>query len=325
MLLRDATPAERDDCLALTHGLWADGLDLPAYRDTIATVMSGDWAREGGYRFLVLVEDDQPRPLGCMKLYRFRALLDGEEITVGGIGAVFTPPENRGRGIAQAMLSRAHDVMTERGDAVSLLFSEIGADLYARSGYRELPSHHVRIEIPADGAAPAGLERMSRDAIEAVAAIRDAEDRKEGFSLLRDHSYWRFLLSRASYPTLHLGAEAWESRIMMAGQDGYLWSHFGGAHDGAQARILEFGERKPGAALSFLLDDFFAECRKRDATTAEAWMTSSRLARDARLAALATPVSPAGVVTMWLPLDEARAGALTLQEPSVAFHLTDLF
>jgi hypothetical protein len=64
MLLRDATPAERDDWLEMTHGLWADGLDLSAYRDTIATQMSCDWARGGGYRFLVLVDDAGPRPLG---------------------------------------------------------------------------------------------------------------------------------------------------------------------------------------------------------------------------------------------------------------------
>ena len=325
MLLRDATPAERDDCLEWTHGLWADGLDLPSYRDTIATVMSGDWARDGGYRFLVLVDEPEGRPVGCMKLYRFRALLDGEGIAVGGIGAVFTPPENRGRGIASAMLARAHAIMKERGDAVSLLFSEIGAALYARSGYRELPAHHVRIEVPAGGEQHPGVTRMGREAIEAVAAIRDAEDRQAGFTLLRDPAYWRFILSRASYPTLHLGPGAWESRVTMARRDGYLWSQFGGAHDGGQARILEFGETEPGVALPELLDEFFAECRKRRIGTAEAWMTASRLERDGRLASLASPVRPPSVVTMWLPLDSRRAEALKARERSVAFHLTDLF
>jgi hypothetical protein len=223
------------------------------------------------------------------------------------------------------MLSHAHAIMKERGDAVSLLFSEIGAALYARAGYRELPAHHVRVDVPAGGKPPAGMARMGRDAIETVAAIRDAEDRRGGFTLLRDHDYWRFILSRASYPTLHLGADAWESRVMMAGKDGYLWSQFGGAHDGAQARILELGEVTPGRTLPGLLDEFFTECRRRRIGTAEAWMTPMLLERDGRLAALASLVEPPAVVTMWLPLSDDRAGLLRARESSVAFHLTDLF
>jgi predicted N-acetyltransferase YhbS len=309
----------------MTHGLWADGLDRSAYRDAIATQMSGDWSRSGGYRFLVLVDETEPGPLGCLKLYRFRARLSGEEIAVGGIGAVFTPLERRGRGIASAMLSRAHAIMKERGDAVSLLFSEIGAAYYARAGYRELPAHHVRIEVPAGGEPPVGVTRMGRDAIETVAAIRDAEDRGAGFTLLRDPEYWRFILSRASYPTLFLGPDAWESRVMMSGRNGYLWSQFGGAHDGARARILELGEIEPGHTLPGLLDEFFAECRRRRIGTAEARLTPAQLRRDPRVGALASPVEPPAAVTMWLPLGTDRDESLEVQERSVAFHLTDLF
>lgn len=325
MILRDAAPGERDAILRMTHDLWADGLDLPAYRDLTATLMGSDWARGGGYRFLVLADDADPRPLGAMKLYRFGARLGGKEIAVGGIGAVFTPPDRRRRGIASAMLSQAHAIMRERGDAVSLLFSEIGAAYYARAGYRELAAHHVRMWVPPGSGAPASVTRMGRAGIATVARLHEAEDRRGVFALIRDEAYWNFILTRASYPTLFLGPGAWESRVMMAGERGYLWSQFGGAHDGTRARVLELGEADPGEALPALLDEFFAECRQRRIETAEAWLPPALLARDGRLATLATPVRPPAVVTMWLPLDGSLADSLIAGERSVTFLLTDLF
>ena len=325
MNLRDARPVEIDQVLAHTHALWSDGLALPAYREYIATLMGSEWARQDGgrYRFLVLLEDGEI--LSGLKLYRFSARLDGEAISAGGVGAVFTPLSHRGRGHAAAMLSMAHQMMAERGDSLSLLFSEIGATYYERHGYSRLPAHHVRIRIPDEARPAPGVRRMKKPDLDLLIRIREREDAGASFALVRDRPYWSFLLARVSMPTLWLGADAWESRIMVAEGAGYLWGLFGGAHDGAAARILEFGESAPGTALPALLDDFFAECRRRGVAEVEAWLPAALEARDPRLAALLTRVDPPPVVPMWRPLDDEAGRDMELHRTAVAFLLTDLY
>ncbi|HEY3176403.1 MAG TPA: GNAT family N-acetyltransferase [Candidatus Polarisedimenticolia bacterium] len=329
MLLRDADPAEIDQILSHTHALWSDGLEPAAYREFIATLMASDWAKEGGgnYRFLVLADEATGEVAAATKLYRFAARLDGDLVPVGGVGAVFTLPHARRRGHAADLISQAHTIMAGRGDVLSLLYSEIGAGYYARLGYRELAPHAVRIQVPERGRPAAGLRPMHRGELDEVVRIREKEDAAASFCLARDHACWKYLLARASYPTLHLGREIWEKRLMLAeGGSGYLWAHFGKDHLGAGARLLEFGERAPGAALTALLDDLFDECRRRGVAEVEAWLPPALAERDPRLCgALVAPVEPSPVVPMWFPLDREAAADLERHASAAALHLTDVF
>ena len=336
MELRDASSAEIDGILSGTHALWSDGLDPDAYGDFIRTLMATDWARQGGYRFLVLIGDRGGAPLAGMKLYRFTARLGGEAITVGGIGAVFTPPELRRHGHAATMLRMSHAIMAERGDRLSLLFSEIGAGYYSRLGYLTMDARPARLVVPPEPAVratppPAPLQRMHRNDLDRIMALRDDGDAGSPFALTRDRTYWKYLLARASYPTLALGRERWESRLMMAGRHGYLWSLFGDTHEGSSAKLLEFAEAEPGAALPALLDDFHDECRRRGATHADVWNTDRWMRADPRLAASpATQHEPAAAlppsaVPMWLPLDLAAGAAMERAAGSALLQLTDLF
>jgi len=339
MILRDARPDEIDLILAHTHALWADGLELDSYREYIRTLMQSHWARRGDrrYRFMVLADEAGAGVVGGMKLYRFAARLDEDPLFCGGIGAVFTLRQHRGRGHAAQMIRRAHEIMAQRGDSLSLLFSEIGSVYYARLGYRVLPSHAVRIEVPAGAGAPSAAagkpaeapRRMHRGELDTVIRIREKEDSSSAFALTRDRDYWQHLLARASYPTLWLGAEAWESRLMLLGtgeQAGYLWACFGSEHSGSGGRILEMGEMQPGTALPALLDDLFQECRRRGVSAVEAWIPSAIATRDPRLAPpAATSVEPPQVVPMWLPFDAEAAFDLGRHEQAARFHLSDLF
>lgn len=315
--------------LSHTHALWSDGLDPSSYRGYIGALMASDWARQGerNYRFLVLVDEDTGRIVASMKLYRFTARLDDRLLSAGGIGAVFTLPEARRKGLAARMLSMAHSIMAERGDALSILHSEIGAPYYARLGYRELAAHAVRIRVPACGGAASAVRPMLRDQLGAVIRIRDKEDAAAAFALVRDRAYWEYLLARASYPTVHLGRERWEEPLMLTPDgSGYLWAHLGRDHLGARARLLEFGENEPGSALPALLDDLFEECHRRGINEIEAWLGPAQAAREVRLAgALVTRVGPPRVVPMWFPLNEKAAADLARHGAAVALHLTDVF
>lgn len=329
MNLRDAGPDEIAEVLSHTHALWADGLEMDAYADFIATLMASEWAKAGerNYRFLVLTDDVAGDVAAAVKLYRFAARLEGRLIHVGGIGAVFTLPHARRRGYAADLIGRAHAIMKERGDALSLLHSEIGARYYAGLGYRQLPAHAVRIKVPAGGPPASGMRAMHRNDLGHVMRIRERDDGAAPFALVRDAANWKYLLARASYPTLHLGRERWEKRVMlMDDHSGYMWSHFGEDHMGAGARLLEFGEVEPGAALPALLDDFFEECRRRGVGEVESWMSPSLAGREERLAGpLLTRVEPPPVVPMWFPLDDAAAAVMSGIEARAVLHLTDVF
>ncbi|MFQ5700705.1 MAG: GNAT family N-acetyltransferase [Acidobacteriota bacterium] len=328
MILRDASPQERDEVLEQTHALWSDGLDLAAYREYVRTMMESSWAKAGNLRFLVLVRRADQRVLAAVKLYRLRACLNEMPVMVGGVGAVFTLPSERGHGHAAEMISRAHKIMAERGDLISLLYSEIGAVYYARMGYQEMDPHPVSLRVPEQP--PAGpsappVRRMHRTDLEQVMQIRKTDDGPAMFRLCRDSDYWKYLLARASFPTASLGRNRWESRLMLAGRDGYLWSLFTEGPEGPAARLLEFGEVRPGAALPALLDELFEQCRSRGIRSIDAWLSSGKAARDRRLADLITPVPSAGVVPMWFPLEEQAAALMRRDAPTGALHMADRF
>jgi len=327
MILRDATPAEIDTVLGRTHALWSDGLDPPDYREYIHTLMASDWSRAAprNYRFLVMVDGPGGTILSAMKLYRFAARAAGRSVTVGGVGAVFTPPEHRRRGHAAAMLGQAHAIMEERGDAASLLYSEIGADYYAGLGYVALPSRPVKLEVPGDGPAAEGTRRMHRSELGTPARLREAIDNDASFALMRDTAYWKHLLARNAYPTLSLGRERWESRLVLwtgeGGAEGYLWSLFGATHEGSAAKLLEHAESRPGAAAGALLDDLFAECRRRGVAVVDAWAVPPGVTGSTVI-----PVSPHPSLPMLKPLaGDEGAAVLAAASRRPALHLTDLF
>lgn len=326
MILRDATQKEMMAVLGHTAPVWSEGLPLPDYSEWVQTLHDSVWGKAGNMRFLVLADEQSNEVVAGMKLYRLSARLERSPVNIGGIGAVFTFTPHRGRGHAGTMISAAHKIMVERGDAFSLLYSDIGATYYARLGYQEVDPRPVSLKVPEKGSEPKGVNRMHRADIDLLLRLRQMEDERTPFAILRNTDYFRFLLARWSYPTSHHGPERWESRVMLAGSEGYMWALF--MHTGnepGKARLMEFAEATPGAALPRLLDDLFAECRRRDVKQLDAWMPGTRVARDRRLAELITPALSASAVPMWFPLDEESAAAMKRCASGILLDLGDAF
>ena len=326
MILRDATPTEMVAVLGHTAPLWAEGLPLPSYSDWVQTLKDSAWGKADNMRFLVLVDEESGDVVSGMKLYRLSARLERSPVSVGGIGAVFTFTQHRAHGHAGTMISAAHRLMVERGDAFSLLYSDIGATYYARLGYQEIDPRPVTLSVPDKGTSPSGVKRMHRTDLDTLLRLRQMEDEKTPFAILRNADYFRFLLARWSFPTLHHSPERWESRVMLAGSEGYLWALFTrtGSESG-KARLMEFAESTAGAALPALLDDLFEECRRRDIKQLDAWMPPGRVARDPRLTDLITPALSASAVPMWFPLDEESAAAMRRCTSGILLDLGDAF
>ena len=89
--------------------------------------------------------------------------LDGRDVPAVGIGAVFTPPAERGRGHAPRLIEHLCDEARAEGCALAMLFSEIGSAYYERLGFRVVPHSTSDITVKTKDGAPAVLVRAGED------------------------------------------------------------------------------------------------------------------------------------------------------------------
>lgn len=136
-------PAARDALLALLD----DGFS--GLRERIAAADAAGFAWDAVTE--PFVEHDARGPVAHVGVLEHRVRLAGRDVVVGGVHAVCTRSDARGRGHARAALARALRWCDERYEVVKL-----GTDLpavYAPHGFRPLPTHHF--EVPHQGGAGA--------------------------------------------------------------------------------------------------------------------------------------------------------------------------
>jgi len=180
--------------LDASFGIWHDGLDRQGYGRWYAAQLATSWGRTHLDRWALVDRDDV---LASAKIYTFDAVLDGRPIRIAGVGAVFTQPAHRRRGAARELLTRLLDRAAAGGVDAALLFSEIGADYYARLGFEAVPTRNLAVRVIEDTrhGAPATMVRAGdeRDLADIVAmdAARAAPYR---FHLTRDRELVQFAL-----------------------------------------------------------------------------------------------------------------------------------
>jgi GNAT superfamily N-acetyltransferase len=184
-----------DHILDHTYPIWNEGLTRAAYGKWNAAQMRTPWGRERLHRFALV--DDAGHLLASAKRYRFDARLDGREVQMAGLGAVFTPPERRGRGYAGQVVERILEQERRDGVVMAGLFSEIGEEYYRHLGFTLVPLEEVDVEVTLKGGAPAMLVRAGdeRDLpdVAKMNAIRGGSSR---FSLRRDPALIHYALSK---------------------------------------------------------------------------------------------------------------------------------
>lgn len=139
---------------------WGDGLTRPAYGQYNAAQLRTPWGQKHLAR-VAMVEDG--RLLASAKRYRFTVRLDGREMSAVGIGAVFTPPTERGRGHAPRLIEHLCDEARADGCVLAMLFSEIGSAYYERLGFRIVAHSTSDITVKTKNGAPAVLVRAGED------------------------------------------------------------------------------------------------------------------------------------------------------------------
>jgi predicted N-acetyltransferase YhbS len=184
-----------DRILDHTYPVWNEGLTREAYGKWNAAQLRTAWGRDHLHRFALI--DDDGRLLASAKRYRLDVRVDGRDLRLAGIGALFTPPDVRGRGYASRIVELILEQERGEGAAFAALFSEIGAGFYERLGFRVVPVDEVDVEVAHRDGAPAMLVRAGdeRD-LPAVAAMHARRTDATRFSLRRDPAQIAYALAK---------------------------------------------------------------------------------------------------------------------------------
>jgi GNAT superfamily N-acetyltransferase len=256
-----------EQILDSTYPIWHEGLTRKAYGQWNAAQMLTPWGAERLHRLALVDEANQL--LATAKRYRYDVRMGDRTVPMCGIGAVFTPPELRGRGHATALIERLIEKERTEGAAFAALFSEIDPSFYERLSFRRLPIDEVTVSLKSKAGTPAMLVRagVERD-LPALAAMHDVRSSAARFAVRRDASLIGFslakkrLLAGLGPPGLrHLefyvaeeGASAVAYVILSVNAHGWTLDEFGdrdpaGARFGAILHVLTAREPSRGVPL----------------------------------------------------------------------------
>lgn len=236
-----------------SHRIWSDRLTRQAYGRYNAAQMLTPWGARC-LRRLALV-DDSGSVLSTAKRYYLQAHLDGHQILVAGIAAVFTPAAHRGRGHARTIVDEILSTARSDGADLALLFSEIDPDYYAAMGFAAIPRRELVLRPVERSGAPAVLVRVADDRdIPAISALATAMAAPYRFALEQPEDFVRFGLSKKRLLAgfLSPGLLNVESFIVEEGASASAFAILTATSDDV---VLEFcGDRDPsGARVGALL------------------------------------------------------------------------
>jgi len=128
--------------------------------------------------------------------YPVRFRVEGEPVNGIMIGAVHTVPDQRGNGFAPALLGWVEDEENSRQATLSMLFTDIGTEYYARLGYLECPSWEFQLAT-ANLEASWELEQVDgRGHANDLRRLYENSTRSDKLALVRDDDYWDYLFSK---------------------------------------------------------------------------------------------------------------------------------
>lgn len=315
--------------LNATYDIWHDGLSQTAYGRFYRAQLATPW---GGRRLTRLALVEHGQVLSSGKLYLFDATLDGRQVCVAGLGAIFTQPAHRGRGAARELVERVLEDASARGADLALLFSEIGADYYARLGFTPIATDERTIAVAESDrhGAPAtmvraGDDRDLKDIVE-MGASRAGAFR---FHLNRDRDLVHYAIAKKRL-LAGLGPPGMrEVHFFIAEEGGSAAAYVvvtvkNGESGGSRRRwtLEECGDRDPsGARVGAILQVLIARDPAEQRPTITASLPSPLLPPQTSVAGQV----PSRDVMMVRALSDNAKDAATLRESEILYWRSDLF
>jgi GNAT superfamily N-acetyltransferase len=312
--------------LNATHKIWSEGLTPAAYERYYTAQLATPWGRQALRRFALV---DGADVIASAKLYTFDAVLAGDPIRVAGLGAVFTQPEHRGRGAARDLIERLLEKASADGADLALLFSEIGADYYARLGFETIPTavSTLRVIESERHGAPATLVRSGDDRdLAAIAAMGEIRATPFRFHLARDRDAIHYALAKKRL-LAGLGPIGMREVQFFVAEEGasavaYVLLTLKRDRDAIDLTLEECGDRDPsGARVGAILQTLIARDPAEKRVPIKTWLPHGFCPPQV------TNVGsqPSADVMMARPLSDRARAALPLRSEDVLFWKSDHF
>jgi predicted N-acetyltransferase YhbS len=304
-----------------TYPLWNDGLSRDQYAKFWAAQQKTPWGAAHLDR-VALVDGGQV--VASAKRYDLSLRLDGRNRRVLGIGAVFTSPAHRGRGVARELLTRMLETAVTDGQEFAMLFSEIAPAFYERLDFVPVPLVEWRLEVDQKrGGAPAVLVRSGDDrdihSIAEMSAIRVAGAR---LALDRSEDYIRYGLTKNRLLSGLGKAGARTTEFLVAEEGHQAVAYLVCTEREGRWMIEDAGDRDPaGARLGAMLQVMLARHPSEALPEIRAWWPQSLVPPQLRVAA-ATPTTE---VLMIRPLRDRTLPLPPLAAEEVVYWHGDYF
>jgi len=311
-----------DQILAATFDIWHDGLNPAGYRRYYSAQRGTAWGRSHLHRWALVGAGEV---LASAKVYDLAAVLDGRPIRVVGLGAVFTQPAHRGRGCARTLIDRLLERAGGEGADLALLFSEIGADYYARLGFSVVPRSGLTLRIVESDrrGAPATLVRAGEDSdLGNLADMGRARSHSYRLLLDRDSDLIQFTIAKKRL-LAGLGPPGARQVLFFVAEEGAsAVAYVVVSVRGTEWTVEEGGDRDPaGARLGAILQVLIAREPGEARPQLRGWLPTDLCPPQLHI----LERSPARDVMMIRPLTAAGTPDRPLGEPDVFYWQGDQF
>lgn len=233
------------DVLPLTAPLWAGRRSFDEYVAQTVELARSPFGRRH-CRTVGLY--DGSRCVASFKRYERAMQSSAHRAAAIGFGAVFTPPEYRGRGYASVMLAMGLDSARQQGFELAYLFSDIRPAFYAALGFRAFPSRRFSLRADTLRSLRLQLSRLAADDWGAVRRTFDLGLRREGAGFVRTAAVWGWIdmCIRHASPS-----SSWHETNLVVRQRGRVVAYVLGARDPQRDAylLLEFGYTDDAAHL----------------------------------------------------------------------------
>jgi predicted N-acetyltransferase YhbS len=266
-----ATGEYLEQILEDTYPQWNDGLAPERYARFWEAQRRTPWGSTHLDR-VALVEGG--RVVSSAKRYELSARLEGRIRRVLGIGAVFTPPEKRGLGWAQRLLTMLLEAAEAEGIEYAMLFSEIDPSFYQRLDFVPVPVLGSRLEVQLKGGSPAVLVRAGEDRdIPYVAEMSARRAQGARFALDRSEDWIRYGLAKRRL-LAGLGPPGLRDVEFLVTEEGHqAVAYVVSMVHGGRWFLEDVGDRDPsGARLGAMLQAMVARTPHLPAPEIRAWL-----------------------------------------------------
>ena len=311
-----------------SYPIWNEGLSADGYARWNALQRRTAWGERQLWRVALVEPGRDGRYLASAKWYDLRCQINGESMRVLGIGAVFTPPHERGRGAAADLIQAMMAAAAADGYSAALLFSEIGAAYYERLGFRVISRDTLTLSVTHKPGAPAALLRAGEDADLPHLVELHRRGEAQGFVLPRTIELMKFAIAKRRFRAAlaPLGSRVVEFFVSEEGHRAVSYvlisrGPSGNLGDGPETMWLEAcGDRDPsGARVGAMLQALYARTPSEVMPPLRAWLPEGWVPPQMSIAGRA----PADDIMMIQPLGATKLP--DLDGKNVAWWHADLF